>query len=96
MTPLTGGLPRGTERMLALLEVGRAGEGLDGIKSSGAEMLCARVILVKLSPLPAAAAPACLPRQAFWLPAGGGGVEFEIEDAAEGDAEAPEVEEAAE
>lgn len=63
-------LPRGTERMLLLLEVGCAGEGSDSIKSRGADghMMCTSVVPIKLSPMPATEVGTVLPRAGFWLP----------------------------
>ena len=59
-----GGLPKGTERMLLLLEVGCAGEGTDSILASGAsgQLYISKATPIKLCPLPAAAAASTQPR----------------------------------
>lgn len=59
-----GGLPKGTERMLLLLEVGFAGEGTDSILASGAsgQLSISRATPIKLCPLPTAAAASTQPR----------------------------------
>ena len=64
------GLPRGTERMLLLLEVGTPGAGFDSIKTRGADgqMMCTQVTPIKLCPLPAAEVGAVTAREIFWLP----------------------------
>ena len=59
-----GGMPKGTERMLLLLEVGCAGEGTDSILASGAsgQLYISQATPIKLCPLPAAAIASTQPR----------------------------------
>ena len=72
LTPVDGsGLPRGTERMLALLQIGpTAGEGKDSVmKSSNGVLLCSTVRPIAVVPLPAEYAATAVPREAFFVPA---------------------------
>ena len=59
-----GGLAKGIERMLLLLEVGCAGEGSDSILASGAsgQLYISQATPIKLCPLPAAAIASTQPR----------------------------------
>ena len=68
-----GKLPRGTMRMLLLLEIGTPSSGMAGIKRGpNGLLICDTVRAVSLAPLPDSAVGAkAMPLPAFWLPAGG-------------------------
>ena len=71
-TPIDGsGLPRGTERMLCLLQIGpTAGEGKDSVmKSANGVLLCSTVRPIAVVPLPAEYASGAQPRESFFVPA---------------------------
>jgi len=72
-SPIDGsGLPRGSERMLLILQVGMAGEGKDAIAAdSKGRMQCTQSVPLRLAPLPAAFAAEAQPREAFWVPGNG-------------------------
>ena len=72
-TPISGsGLPRGTERMLCLLQVGVPGAGKDAIRASAnGQLTCTRVTPLSVVPLPAEFAASAQPRKHFFVPGGG-------------------------
>ena len=72
-TPIDGsGLPRGTTRMLLLLQIGSPGEGKDAVLANANGLLrCSSVVPLALQPLPAELAAAAQPREGFWVPGGG-------------------------
>ena len=65
-------LPRRTERMLLLLEVGVAGNGMAGVsRARNGALLCNTVKAVALAPLPKSHVAKAMPPPIFWLPGNG-------------------------
>jgi hypothetical protein len=73
-TPIDGtGLPKGTDRMLCLLQLGSPGDGIDVATPDPASggMVCTSVMPLSLSPIPDEFQETAQPRSRFWCPSNG-------------------------